>query len=180
MAIADPYPYAEPRDLLERPGALVCLDGAQDPRNLGAIARVAEAVGAAGIAIPRRGSPGVTAVVVKASAGAVEHLAVAQVGSMTGFVHDARAGGARLAVGAEPEGAEDYREHALAGRRDAGDGGRGRGPAARACATVCDHLVAHPHVRAGGVAEHLRGGRESCSSRHIAQRIDGICVLYSR
>jgi 23S rRNA (guanosine2251-2'-O)-methyltransferase len=109
VAIADPYAYAESRDLLERPGPLVCLDGAQDPRNLGAIARVAEAVGAAGIAIPRRGSPGVTPVVVKASAGATEHLAIAQVGSMVAFVHDARAGGARLAVGAEPEGGEDYR-----------------------------------------------------------------------
>ncbi len=107
VAIADPYPYAEPRELLERPGPVVCLDGAQDPRNLGAIARTAEAVGAAGIAIPRRGSPGVTAVVSKASAGAVEHLAVARVGSMTAFVHDARAGGDRPAIGAEPEGGRD-------------------------------------------------------------------------
>jgi 23S rRNA (guanosine2251-2'-O)-methyltransferase len=149
VAIADPYPYVEPRELLERPGPLVCLDGAQDPRNLGAIARTAEAVGAAGIAIPRRGSPGVTPVVAKASAGAVEHLAIAQVGSMTAFVHDARAGGDRPAIGAEPEGGEDYR--AVPWRPDAiivmGAEGAGLRPAV---AAVCDHLVRIP--MAGRVA----------------------------
>lgn len=143
VAIAEPYPYVEPRELLERPGPLVCLDGAQDPRNLGAIARTAEAVGAAGIAIPRRGSPGVTPVVAKASAGAVEHLAIAQVGSMTAFVHDARGGGARPAMGAEPEGGVDYRE--VPWRADAilvmGAEGAGLRPAV---AAVCDHLVRIP------------------------------------
>jgi len=149
VAVAGPYPYVEPRDLLELPGPLVCLDGAQDPRNLGAIARTAEAVGAAGIAIPRRGSPGVTSVVVKASAGAVEHLPVAQVGSMTAFVHDARAEGARPAFGAEPERGEDYR--AVAWRPDAiivmGAEGAGLRPAV---AAVCDGLVRIP--MAGRVA----------------------------
>ncbi len=149
VAIAGPYPYFAPEELLERPGPLVCLDGAQDPRNLGAIARTAEAVGAAGIAIPRRGSPGVTPVVVKASAGAAEHLAIAQVGSMTAFVHDARAGGERPAIGAEPEGGEDYRT--VPWRPDAilvmGAEGAGLRPAV---AAVCDHLVRIP--MAGRVA----------------------------
>lgn len=108
VAIADPYPYTEPAEVLEGEGPVVCLDGAQDPRNLGAIARVAEGVGAAGIVIPRRGSPGVTPTVAKASAGAVEHLAIARVGSMVGFLHDARGTG-RTAIGADPEGGTDYR-----------------------------------------------------------------------
>ena len=73
-ALTDPYPYADVGDLLARPGPVVCLDGAHDPRNLGAIARVAECAGAAGLAIPRRGGPGVTPTVAKASAGAVEYL----------------------------------------------------------------------------------------------------------
>jgi 23S rRNA (guanosine2251-2'-O)-methyltransferase len=149
VALTGPYPYEEPGELLARPGALVCLDGAQDPRNLGAIVRTAEAVGAAGIAIPRRGSPGVTPVVVKASAGATEHLAIARVGSMTAFVHDARAGGERTAIGAEPEGGEDYR--AVPWRPDAilvmGAEGAGLRPAV---AAVCDHLVRIP--MAGRVA----------------------------
>ncbi|MGD9697402.1 MAG: TrmH family RNA methyltransferase [Thermoleophilia bacterium] len=109
VAFAEPYPYAEPREVLERGGPVVCLDGAQDPRNLGAIARVAEGAGAAGMIIPRRGGPGVTPTVVKASAGAVEHLAIARVGSMVAFLHDARLAG-RDAVGADPDGGVDYRE----------------------------------------------------------------------
>ena len=44
-ALTDPYPYAEPGDLLHRQGPLVCLDGAQDPRNVGAVAPDAEAPG---------------------------------------------------------------------------------------------------------------------------------------
>jgi 23S rRNA (guanosine2251-2'-O)-methyltransferase len=109
VALAEPYPYVEADDLLGAPGAVVCLDGAQDPRNLGAIARVCDAVGAAGIAIARRGSPGVTPAVAKTSAGAVEHVAIARVGSPIAFVHDARGRG-RLTVGADPAAGRDYRD----------------------------------------------------------------------
>lgn len=105
--LTDGYPYAEAEDLLARPGPMVCLDGAHDPRNLGAIARVAESAGAAGLAIPRRGGPGVTPTVAKASAGAVEWLAIARIGSVAAFVHDARS--QRSALGADPEGGDDYR-----------------------------------------------------------------------
>lgn len=148
VAVTDPYPYSEIGDLLARPGPVVCLDGAQDPRNLGAIARVAEGAGAAGIVIPTRGSPGVTATVAKASAGAVEHLAIARVGSMVAFLHDARGGG-RTAIGAEPEGGEDYR--ALAWPRDVilvmGSEGEGLRPRVR---EACDRLARIP--MAGSVA----------------------------
>jgi 23S rRNA (guanosine2251-2'-O)-methyltransferase len=112
VALTGPYPYADPGELVALPGPVVCLDGAQDPRNLGAVARVAEAAGAAGLVIPRRGGPGVTATVAKASAGAVEHLPIARVGSMAAFVHDSRGAG-RRAVGAEPAGGVDYRAAGL-------------------------------------------------------------------
>ena len=80
VALCDPYPYADAEDLLARPDALVvALDGVTDPRNLGAIARSCECLGAHGLVIPRHGSAGVTAVVAKASAGAIEHLPIAQV-----------------------------------------------------------------------------------------------------
>lgn len=148
VATAEPYPYAEPRDVLEGDGPVVCLDGAQDPRNLGAIARVAEAVGAAGIVIPRRGSPGVTPTVAKASAGAVEHLPIARVGSMVGFLHDARGSG-RTVIGADPEGGRDYRT--LAWPADVmlvmGAEGEGLRPRVRA---ECHHLASIP--MAGRVA----------------------------
>lgn len=148
IAVTDPYPYAEVADVLERPGPVVCLDGAQDPRNLGAIARVAEGAGAAGIVIPSRGSPGVTPTVAKVSAGAVEHLAIARVGSMVGFLHDARGTG-RPVIGAHPEGGEDYRD--VPWPRDVilvmGAEGEGLRPRVRA---ACDHLVRIP--MAGSVA----------------------------
>jgi 23S rRNA (guanosine2251-2'-O)-methyltransferase len=147
-ALTDPYPYAEAADLLDRPGPVVCLDGAHDPRNIGAIARVAECAGAAVLAIPRRGGPGVTPTVAKASAGAVEWLAIVRVGSVAAFVHDARSAG-RQTLGADPAGGEDYR--AVAWSPDPvivlGSEGEGLRPRVR---DACDGLVSIP--TAGHVA----------------------------
>lgn len=108
VAFSDPYPYVEPRDLLDRPGVVVALDGAQDPRNLGAIARVCDAAGARGLVILRRGSPGVTPAVCKTSAGAIEHLDVARVDNLASFLHDAK-GPDRWVIGTDAEAGEDYR-----------------------------------------------------------------------
>ncbi len=58
---------------------LVVLDGVEDPHNLGAILRTADAAGADGAIIPERRAAGVTGTVAKASAGASEHLPVAKV-----------------------------------------------------------------------------------------------------
>ncbi|HEV2812587.1 MAG TPA: TrmH family RNA methyltransferase, partial [Solirubrobacteraceae bacterium] len=77
-AEADPYPYAGARELLARDAPLlVALDEVQDPQNLGAIARTAEGAGATGLVLPERRSAEVTPAAAKASAGAVEHLAIA-------------------------------------------------------------------------------------------------------
>jgi 23S rRNA (guanosine2251-2'-O)-methyltransferase len=79
------YRYAEIADLLavahERgePVFLLMLDSVQDPQNFGTLLRTAEAVGVHGIVIAERRAVGVTAAVVKASAGAVNHLKVARV-----------------------------------------------------------------------------------------------------
>jgi 23S rRNA (guanosine2251-2'-O)-methyltransferase len=143
-ALTDPYPDAEIADLLERSGPVVCLDGAHDPRNVGAIARVAECAGAAGLAIPRRGGPGVTPTVAKASAGAVEWLPIARLVSVAAFVHDARSAG-RLALGADPEDGDDYR--AVDWTADPlivlGSEGGGLRPRVR---DACDGLVSIPTV----------------------------------
>jgi 23S rRNA (guanosine2251-2'-O)-methyltransferase len=78
VAICEPFRYEDAATILGRPDALaVMLDGVTDPRNLGAIIRACECAGASGIIVPRHGSAGITAVVAKASAGAVEHLPVA-------------------------------------------------------------------------------------------------------
>ena len=62
----------------EAPLVVVC-DEISDPHNLGAIIRTAECAGAHGVVIPKHRSAGLTAVVEKTSAGAVEHMAVARV-----------------------------------------------------------------------------------------------------
>jgi 23S rRNA (guanosine2251-2'-O)-methyltransferase len=58
---------------------VVVLDGIEDPHNLGAILRTADASGADGVVIPERRAAGVTPTVTKASAGASEHLPIAKV-----------------------------------------------------------------------------------------------------
>jgi 23S rRNA (guanosine2251-2'-O)-methyltransferase len=93
-AEAGPYPYASAHELLAGAEPLiVALDQIQDPQNLGSICRTAECVGAAGVVIPERRAAEVTAAVCKASAGAVEHLAVARVRNIADFLAEARDAG---------------------------------------------------------------------------------------
>jgi 23S rRNA (guanosine2251-2'-O)-methyltransferase len=77
--------YAELDDVLAKGGVqlLVLLDGVEDPHNLGAIIRTAHAAGASAILIPDRRAAGLTDVVGKAAAGALEHLPVVRVGNVT-------------------------------------------------------------------------------------------------
>lgn len=142
VALTDPYPYADPRDLLEEPGAIVVLDGAQDPRNLGAIARVAEAAGAAGLVIARRGTPGVTATVCKASAGAVEHLPVARVPNLADWLGVAKEAGAWV-YGAESGAETPYGDADLTGKVVMVLGSEGGG-LRRRVAQSCDLLISIP------------------------------------
>lgn len=74
-----PFPYAALGDLLDRSGTLLVLDHLQDPQNFGTLLRAAEASGVAGVVLPQDRAVGVTAAVVNASAGAVEHLHIARV-----------------------------------------------------------------------------------------------------
>jgi len=86
------YRYASFEDLLERktqgPKLLVVLDGIEDPHNLGAILRTADAAGSDGVVIPERRSAAVTAAVAKVSAGASEHLPVAKVTNISRALED--------------------------------------------------------------------------------------------
>ncbi|MGH9497132.1 MAG: 23S rRNA (guanosine(2251)-2'-O)-methyltransferase RlmB [Candidatus Sulfotelmatobacter sp.] len=67
---------------------LVVLDGVEDPHNLGAILRTADAAGANGIVIPERRAAAVTGTVTKASAGASEHLPIAKVTNIARTVEE--------------------------------------------------------------------------------------------
>jgi 23S rRNA (guanosine2251-2'-O)-methyltransferase len=93
VAEADPYPYVDAAELLAGDGLVVVLDEVQDPQNLGAICRTAEVAGALGVVIHDRRAAEVTAAVCKASAGAVEHLAIAQVRNIADFLGEAKDAG---------------------------------------------------------------------------------------
>jgi len=79
------FAYAVLDDILaavagaERPALVLALDSLQDPQNLGALLRTAEAAGVDGVLLPEHRAAGVTATVARASAGAVEHLRIARV-----------------------------------------------------------------------------------------------------
>jgi 23S rRNA (guanosine2251-2'-O)-methyltransferase len=83
------YPTVELEDILGRaakldePPFIVALDHIQDPHNLGAILRTVEAVGAHGVIITKQRAATVTPAVVNASAGAAEHVWVAEVSNLT-------------------------------------------------------------------------------------------------
>jgi 23S rRNA (guanosine2251-2'-O)-methyltransferase len=79
--------------LATAPRLLVALDGIQDPQNLGAILRSAEAAGADGVILPERRAAPVTAAVVKASSGASEHLRLCQVAGLASAVSEIRRAG---------------------------------------------------------------------------------------
>jgi 23S rRNA (guanosine2251-2'-O)-methyltransferase len=141
-AEVEPYAYADPDDLLADEDALViALDEIQDPHNLGAVCRVAEVAGAAGVVIPERRSAEVTPAVCKSSAGAVEHLAVARVRNLADWLGDAKKAGAWV-YGADVAGIP-YAEPDYRGRVVLVLGAEEKGLRPRV-ADVCDELVALP------------------------------------
>lgn len=89
IAQAAAYEYAEVEDILRaaqekgEPPFIILLDGIEDPHNLGAIIRTANLAGAHGVIIPKRRAAGLTATVLKASAGAINYTPVAKVTNMT-------------------------------------------------------------------------------------------------
>jgi 23S rRNA (guanosine2251-2'-O)-methyltransferase len=92
VAVTAEKQYSDLDDLLTNKRGqyrfLGVLDGIEDPHNLGAIIRTAEGAGVDGLIIPERRSSGVTATVVKASAGASEYLPIAKVTNVSRTVED--------------------------------------------------------------------------------------------
>ena len=92
IAYAAAYAYAQVEELLaaaEKKGEapfLFLLDNIEDPHNLGAILRTANAVGAHGVVIPKRRAAGLTAAVARASAGAVNYTPVAKVTNLSALM----------------------------------------------------------------------------------------------
>jgi 23S rRNA (guanosine2251-2'-O)-methyltransferase len=86
---------------------IVVLDGVEDPHNLGAILRTADATGADGVVIPERRAAGITGTVVKSSAGASEHLPVAKVTNIARTLEHLKAKGVWV-VGLDERGKQNY------------------------------------------------------------------------
>jgi 23S rRNA (guanosine2251-2'-O)-methyltransferase len=113
IAVTSSKQYADVDLLLEnRKGPhsfVVVLDGIEDPHNLGALIRTADAAGADGIVIPERRAVGLTGTVVKASAGASEHLPIARVTNIARTLEELKERGL-WTVGLDERGTQSYDE----------------------------------------------------------------------
>ena len=105
---------------------VVVLDGVEDPHNLGAIIRTAHAAGAGSIIIPERRAAGLTDVVAKAAAGALEHLPVIRVTNVNRALEDLKKRGFWI-YGLDEHGTEDYHRTDYASPAAFVLGGEGKG-----------------------------------------------------
>jgi 23S rRNA (guanosine2251-2'-O)-methyltransferase len=142
-ADVEPYRYADAAVLLRAPEPLlVALDEVTDPQNLGAVCRSAECAGATCVVIPERRAAEVTPAVCKASAGAVEHLAIARVRNVADFLGEAKAAGF-WCYGAAADGRVSCFEVEWPSRVALALGAEGKGLRPRV-AKACDELVSVP------------------------------------
>ncbi|MBR5486248.1 MAG: 23S rRNA (guanosine(2251)-2'-O)-methyltransferase RlmB [Oscillospiraceae bacterium] len=129
VATVAAHKFATVEEILQRADGehpfIIIADSIEDPHNLGAIIRTAEAAGAHGVIIPKRRGVSLTATVAKTSAGAIEHMPVARVSNLVATVKDLKkkgiwvygadmdgqtwcqtdmSGGVALVIGSEGEG----------------------------------------------------------------------------
>jgi 23S rRNA (guanosine2251-2'-O)-methyltransferase len=163
-----PYPYSGLQEILSTHEPLVIvLDGVTDPRNLGAVLRTADGAGASGVVFPKDRAVGVTAVAVKASAGASEHVRVARVTNLRRAVDTMKNAG--LWVYAAETGGTPYTELDLAGAVAFVLGSEGRG-VRRLVREGCDGSVSISMV---GAVESLNVSVASAVLLYEARRRRG-------
>lgn len=148
IAAVAAHEYASVDDILalaaergEAPMIVIC-DELSDPHNLGAILRTAECAGAHGVIIPKRRSVGLTAVVAKTSAGAVEYLPVARVSNIANTIRDLKERGVWVYGTAADAESSLYRTD-LTGAAAIVIGNEGEGMS-RLVRESCDVLVSIP------------------------------------
>jgi 23S rRNA (guanosine2251-2'-O)-methyltransferase len=148
VALAGAKAYAEPEEMLRtardrnQPALVLVLDGVEDPHNLGAVLRTAEAAGAHGVVIPERRSVGLTGTVAKASAGAVEHLPVACVPNLSRAIESLKEQGLWV-YALDPSAEKSYTTLDLKGPVALVFGGEGKGVRAGVL-DKCDDRVRIP------------------------------------
>lgn len=147
IAVAAPYRYWELDELIrhavkqKEPPLLILLDGIEDPHNLGAILRTADAAGAHGVIIPKRRAAGLTETAVKASAGAAEYVPVARVPNLGQAIEQLKEAGLWI-CGCDMDGAP-YDQAELTGGIGLVIGSEGRG-VGRLIGEKCDFILSIP------------------------------------
>jgi len=147
VLLAAAHAYAELEDIFARaeekgePLFVIICDEIEDPHNLGAILRTAEAAGAHGVIVPRRRSAPLSQAVAKASAGAVEYIPVARVPNLCAAIETLKARGVWV-YGADMNGAL-YHTQKLTGPIALVIGSEGRG-LGRLVKERCDALLSLP------------------------------------
>lgn len=150
LAYVAPVAYAELDDILAKaeaagePPFLLLLDELEDPHNLGALLRTADATGVHGVLIPKRRSVPLTATVAKTSAGAVEYVPVARIGNISQTLKALKEKGFWVA-GADMDGSQNYYEADLTGPLVLVVGSEGKGMG-RLTKEQCDFIVKMPMV----------------------------------
>lgn len=127
---------------------LLALDGVEDPQNLGALLRSADGAGVDGVLLPERRSAPLSAVAVKTSAGASEHIRIARVVNLVRALEQLKEQN-YWCVGLDERGTVDYDQHDWTGPSVVVLGREGEGLHDLVRKT-CDHLVSIP--MAGGVS----------------------------
>lgn len=147
IAFCPAYEYCELSDILDvakkknEPPFIIILDEITDPHNLGAVIRTANAAGAHGVVIPKHRAAGLTTIVGKTSAGAVEYVPVAKVTNIAKAIDDLKKAGVWVAC-ADMEG-QEYFESDLKGAIAVVIGNEGKG-VGRLIKEKCDFSVSIP------------------------------------
>lgn len=151
LAQVSPVEYVELEDILSKAREkqedpfIILLDELEDPHNLGAILRSADAAGAHGVLIPKRRSCPLSATVAKTSVGAVEHVPVARIGNIVQTIKALKEEGLWVA-GADMDG-KNYYEADLTGPLLLVVGSEGQG-IGRLVKEQCDFIVRIPMLGA--------------------------------
>jgi 23S rRNA (guanosine2251-2'-O)-methyltransferase len=149
VAEVSPFVYSSLDEILAEatkrgePPFVLLLDCIQDPQNLGTLLRTAEAVGIHGVVIPRHRAAEVTPAVEKASAGAVEHLRIAQEANLTLVIQHLKAAGLWVAGIEDTPAATDYAKASLSGPMAIVVGSEGKG-ISRLVRESCDFTLRLP------------------------------------
>ena len=148
IAVVAAHDYSSVDDIFARaaekgePPLIVLCDELSDPHNLGAVIRTAECAGAHGVIIPKRRSVGLTAVVGKASAGALEYMPVARVSNLVNTIKELKERGVWV-CGTAADGDTSLCRADLKGPTAIVIGSEGDGMS-RLVAESCDYKVSIP------------------------------------